>query len=176
MALSVSSERQTDRILDYFRLLNELGGEMSSSAQIGEILGAALSAIEDVFDLQRALLLAAQDSDGTLLPVAARGLAIETVPAIKVAPRLCQSLMSKPHLPPALHSLLGNLADQLAFRGHSAWPAKDSAIIPLVVGGELVGLFVFEPSSEWPTLNQHNGDLLTSMCQNLAVYLTAKSF
>jgi putative nucleotidyltransferase with HDIG domain len=170
MALHACVERQTDRILDYLHSLTPLGREMNSSAQVGEMLASTLSAMEDAFDLQRTVLLVAQESDGLLLPVAARGLAIESVPTIEVPPRLRHSLISKPHLR-AFHSLPRDLAGRLAIRGNGAWAAERSALIPLATGGELVGLFLFEQSSEWPPLDQRSGDLLTSMCQNLAVYL-----
>jgi len=160
----------TDRVLDYFRLLGELSREMNSSAQIGEILTSTLSAMEDVFELKRAVLLIVHDADGRLRPVAARGLAVEVVVPLEVPLRLRKTLIARPQVR-AMTSLPRDFADSLTAPGADRLSLDRSALVPLVTGGELVGLFVFERSSEWPPLDQHSSDLLSSMCQNLAVYL-----
>jgi len=164
------TELHVDRILDYFHSLGQWSREMNSSAQIGRMLGSTVSAMEDAFGLYRALLLAAHDSDGRLFPVAGRGLEIESVPPVEIPDRFQRTLISNPQLL-ALRSLPRDFADLLGTPGNGGPAVERSAAIPLVTGGELVGLFLFERSEESPPLDQHNCDLLVSMCQNLAVYL-----
>jgi len=170
MMFGVCEERNTQRILDYFHSLGELGREMNPSARIGQTLASTVSAMVDVFGLEHAVLLSAHGSDGRLLPVAAYGLSVESLPPIELPEPLQQALIRKPQLWP-LHSLGMEIAGLLTPPGNGPLAEEHSAAIPLVTGGELVGLFLFEHAAGLPALAKRDGEILCGMCQNIAVYL-----
>jgi len=170
MMPDVCTEQQTHKILDYFHSLSRLGREMNPSTQIGDILASTVSVMVDVFNLRRAALLAANSLDGRLLPVTAQGLSLESVSPIAVPPPVQQTMIAKPYLW-TLRSLPGEFANLLAPQGTDKPDRERSGMVPLVTSRQLVGLFLFERSLEFPSLDEHDRDLLSSMCQNLAVYL-----
>jgi putative nucleotidyltransferase with HDIG domain len=166
----VCAERYIPRILDYFESLAELGREVNPSAQIAQTLASTLSVMVEEFGLHRAALLAAHDTQGRLAPVAAHGFDLGHGEPIEVPRPIQQKLLRKPHVL-AWRSLPATLAARLIFPQTAKMVEKQSAVVPLVTGGELVGLFVFERASELPPLAQADSDMLNAMCQNLAVYL-----
>jgi len=164
------TERQTQRILDYFQSLGKFGREVNPSAQIGQTLDSAVAAMVDMFSLRRAVLLAANDSEGQLAPVAVHDPGATSLRPLRVPRTVRRTLIAKPHVR-AFEALPADLADPLKTQVVNGFVEEHSAVMPLVSGSELVGLFIFERGPELPPVDQHDCIMLSGMCQNVAVYL-----
>lgn len=158
------------RILEYFQSLGTMGREMNCSAQIGKTLASTVTAMVEIFSLRHAVLLAAQGENGQLAPVALHNIEdcpqqpIRLTRALQDALLRSSRMLEVASLGPARADLLrANLGDWLG--------EAHSAIVPLVCGGELVGLFAFDRACDMPPLEQRDCDLLCCMCQNVAVYV-----
>lgn len=164
------TERQTQGILDYFRSLAHLGNGLNPSSEITKTLSSTFCAMVDLFDVSRGVLLAAHGPDGHLVPVVVHELAVEIHEPVEV-PRSIQRTLMRTSRVRSVRSLPHGFVEGLMQRTGPWGRDGDPALVPLIHGGEVVGLFLFERSGERPALTRHESGVLCGMCQNVAVYL-----
>jgi putative nucleotidyltransferase with HDIG domain len=167
--LKAQADSQLQHFFPYFRSFDRLGCRATIATELDRAIGSSIDALARGFDLGTAVLFRRAEPEDRFTPIAFFGVEAEAVGPVRVGSKTLALLQQKARICPP-RGLPVDFAGLLARKVGGWFWQEGAALVPLLAGGEVVGLFVFDRPGEEP-LSGSELDLLWSMSQNIGVYL-----